>query len=245
MVCCTVMELLCCLTTCHIVRNRSKELVELLGDVDKIRAERRKAKTNKNKYTGVGNDGGLSFSSGGSRYGGFGSESLGYGGSSSGYGGSSGSYGGDYSGRGPSSFDVRRCLILIRHSSDYDSYPGGGSSGGFRDSSSRRNYEEYDAGDDDVVTRRSNSVRRSTASPAPRRSAATPSTSAAPDKPKAPEPVPDLLGLDDDDFSAPVATPPAAASTNANKALPTVAPAADRKLLAHQSNSIPYLNSLL
>lgn len=71
------------------MRNRSKELVELLSDVEKIRTERRKAKANKNKYTGTGNDG-LSFASGGSRYGGFGSDSLGgssYGGS---YGGSSG-----------------------------------------------------------------------------------------------------------------------------------------------------------
>jgi epsin len=74
-----------------LVRNRAKELVELLSDVDKIRTERRKAKANKHKYTGTGNDGGygggygggLSFSSGGSRYGGFGSDSLG--GSGGGY----------------------------------------------------------------------------------------------------------------------------------------------------------------
>ena len=85
-----------------IVRNRSRELVELLGDVDKIRGERRKAKANKHKYTGVGNDP-MSFTSGGSRYGGFGSEGLGYSGSSGGYGGgesSSYSGGGDYSSRG-------------------------------------------------------------------------------------------------------------------------------------------------
>ena len=84
------------------MRNRSKELVELLGDVDKIRAERRKAKANKSKYTGTGNDA-LSFTSGGSRYGGFGSDSLGYGGGSSSYGGS---YGGDYSGRGTLLYSV-------------------------------------------------------------------------------------------------------------------------------------------
>jgi epsin len=42
--------------------------------VEKIRSERRKAKANKNKYTGVGSDGG-GFG-GGSRYGGFGSDSL-------------------------------------------------------------------------------------------------------------------------------------------------------------------------
>lgn len=72
------------------VRNRSKELVELLSDVEKIRTERRKAKSNRNKYIGTGNDS-ISFSSGGGRYGGFGSDSLGNGGSSS-------SYGGNYSG---------------------------------------------------------------------------------------------------------------------------------------------------
>ncbi|KAG5350237.1 hypothetical protein C0989_012010 [Termitomyces sp. Mn162] len=47
------------------VRNRSREIAELLSDVEKIRGERRKAKANKHKYTG-----------GGSRYGGFGSDEL-------------------------------------------------------------------------------------------------------------------------------------------------------------------------
>ena len=74
------------------VRNRSKELAELLSDLDKVRQERRKAKANRNKYTGVGNDGysggGPSFqSSSGSRYGGFGSDSFNEGGSSGGGGG--------------------------------------------------------------------------------------------------------------------------------------------------------------
>ncbi|KAG6900345.1 hypothetical protein C0993_012302 [Termitomyces sp. T159_Od127] len=59
------------------VRNRSREIVELLSDVEKIRAERRKAKANKNKYTGIGNDGwGGTFSGGGSRFGGFGSDDV-------------------------------------------------------------------------------------------------------------------------------------------------------------------------
>jgi epsin len=72
-----------------VVRNRSRDLVELLSDVEKIRAERRKAKANKNKYVGVGSDGfGMSFDSGGGgRYGGFGNDSLGGG----------GTYGGNYS----------------------------------------------------------------------------------------------------------------------------------------------------
>ncbi|KAF8627461.1 hypothetical protein AX17_006274 [Amanita inopinata Kibby_2008] len=61
------------------VRNRARELVELLSDVEKIRAERRKAKSNKHKYVGTGNDGfGPSFLSGGSRYGGFGSDNSDY-----------------------------------------------------------------------------------------------------------------------------------------------------------------------
>lgn len=54
------------------------EIVNLLSDVEKIRAERRKAKANRAKYVGVGNDqlSGVSFNMSGSRYGGFGSESL-------------------------------------------------------------------------------------------------------------------------------------------------------------------------
>jgi epsin len=59
------------------VRNRSRELAELLGDLDRIRQERRKAKQMRNKYTGMAGDagvGGPSFSSGGGRYGGFGGD---------------------------------------------------------------------------------------------------------------------------------------------------------------------------
>lgn len=171
------------------VRNRAKELVELLGDVEKIRTERRKAKANKHKYTGTGNDGGygsgMSFSSGGSRYGGFGSESF-----TSGGGGSS-SYDreyGSYSGGG---------------------YSGGGSStsGGFRDSTSRGGFEEYNAGDDEIdVPRRSNSITASRASAASR---ATPTLkAAAPTPPPPPAPVVDLLGgFGDDDFGAPTSAP--------------------------------------
>jgi hypothetical protein len=69
------------------VRNRSKELVELLADVEKIRQERKKAKANRSKYVGTGNDG-FSLGSSGGRYGGFGNDSLG--------GGGGGSYSGDY-----------------------------------------------------------------------------------------------------------------------------------------------------
>ncbi|KAL9585056.1 MAG: hypothetical protein Q9212_001746 [Teloschistes hypoglaucus] len=79
------------------VRNRSKELTELLGDVDRIRQERKKARSNRNKFGGVEGgamSGGLSS---GSRYGGFGSESAGYGGYSGGVYGDGGGYGGNAS----------------------------------------------------------------------------------------------------------------------------------------------------
>ena len=76
------------------VRNRAKELAELLGDVDKIRAERKKARANRNKYGGV--EGGAGFAGGSSsRYGGFGSEDTGdYGGYSGGVYGDGGGFGG-------------------------------------------------------------------------------------------------------------------------------------------------------
>ncbi|KAL6714031.1 Epsin-3, clathrin recruitment and traffic between the Golgi and endosome [Lecanora helva] len=79
------------------VRNRSKELAELLGDVDRIRAERKKARANRNKFGGVEGgtmSGGMS---GSSRYGGFGSESGGYGSSSTGVYGDGGGFGGNTS----------------------------------------------------------------------------------------------------------------------------------------------------
>ncbi|KAK8066000.1 ENTH domain-containing protein [Apiospora hydei] len=77
------------------VRNRAKELAELLSD----------ARANKAKYTGVegGSMGGFSSGSGsgsGGRYGGFGSETGGFGGASAGYGGYSGGVYGDGGGFG-------------------------------------------------------------------------------------------------------------------------------------------------
>ena len=73
----------------YIVRNRARELAELLADIDKIRQERKKAKANRTKFTGVSSDaigyggfsGGFSsggFSGGSSRYGGFGNDSYSY-----------------------------------------------------------------------------------------------------------------------------------------------------------------------
>ena len=83
------------------VRNRSKELTDLLSDVEKIRGERKKARATRNKYGGV--EGGAGFGLGGSgsaqRYGGFGSESAGYpgtfGGSTRGVYGDGGGFGGE------------------------------------------------------------------------------------------------------------------------------------------------------
>jgi epsin len=60
------------------IRNRAKELVTLLSDVELIRTERKKARTNKAKIAGIGNDAG--FGGTGKKYGGFGSDSLEFGG---------------------------------------------------------------------------------------------------------------------------------------------------------------------
>lgn len=80
------------------VRNRSKELAELLGDVERIRAERKKARANRNKFGGVEGGAMSGGMSSGSRYGGFGSEDAGgYGSSSSGVYGDGGGYGGNTS----------------------------------------------------------------------------------------------------------------------------------------------------
>jgi len=105
------------------VRNRAKELAELLSDVDRIRAERKKARSNRNKFGGV--EGGPGMSGGmssGSRYGGFGSEDAG------GYGGYSGGVYGDGGGFG-------------------------GNTGGFQDPGNRRDrFEEYDEYDEGAAT---------------------------------------------------------------------------------------------
>ncbi|KAI0049420.1 ENTH-domain-containing protein [Auriscalpium vulgare] len=175
------------------VRNRSRELVELLSDVEKIRSERKKAKANRTKYVGTGNDG-LSFASGGGRYGGFGSDTGG--------GGSFSNYGGSYGGSA-SSYDR-----------EYGAGgSGGGGSGGFRDETSRRGgFEEYDAGDYESP-RRSTTTQPSTGTrTTPSRSSTAPTPAA-----KVPEPVKevDLLGgFDDDTAVQPVAT---------EKALPALA----------------------
>ncbi|KAL9115677.1 MAG: hypothetical protein Q9227_000045 [Pyrenula ochraceoflavens] len=82
------------------VRNRAQELAKLLNDVETIRAERKKARSNRNKFGGVEGGMGLGggFSSGGSRYGGFGSEDAGYGSYAGRVYGDGGGFGGNESG---------------------------------------------------------------------------------------------------------------------------------------------------
>ncbi|PWN37572.1 ENTH-domain-containing protein [Meira miltonrushii] len=128
------------------VRNRAKEIAELLSDVERIRLERRKARQNKSKYQGAGNSDFVP-GSGTGRYGGFGSDSF----YSGGGGGGSGAYGG-----GSSS--------AARGSDDYG-----------RRSTQRDSFEAYDAGDDEYAAssatrpsgRSGRSGGRSGAAPAP------------------------------------------------------------------------------
>ncbi|KAH8905821.1 ENTH-domain-containing protein [Coniochaeta sp. PMI_546] len=153
------------------VRNRAKELAELLSDVERIRNERKKARANKAKYTGVEGGGGGGFSSS-SRYGGFGSESGGYGGGSGG-GSSAAGYGG-YSG---------------------GVYGDGGGFGGqaddFRDTQRRgdqfEEYDEFDEGDRPA---------KATASPA-RVKRTSVAAAKAPEPPKKKEPEVDLFSFDE------------------------------------------------
>lgn len=181
------------------VRNRAKELSELLGDVERIRGERKKARSNKAKYTGVegGGGGGFSNSSSG-RYGGFGSESASYGG---------GGGGGESSSAG------------------YGAYTGGavfGDGGGFggeeandfRDtgrSSGNDRFEEYD--EDDGNTGASSS--RAKRPERTERAGVKKTTPSAPPK-KAKEPEVDLFSFDDPApaLSAPVVAPTASAPSN-------------------------------
>ncbi|KAN0127975.1 hypothetical protein V8E53_014229 [Lactarius tabidus] len=182
------------------VRNRAKEIVELLADIDKIRRERKEAKANRNKYVGTGNDG-VSFGGSGGRYGGYGNDSF------SGGGGGGGSYGGDYGSQ----------------ASGYDrDYTGGGSSSGFRDNTPRRSdFEEYDAGEFETTPRRGTSSSGNTSTnPTTSTRTSTAKSKAASKVPEpAPEPVVNLLDFDDDNTA-----PGANASVAVNKALPALAP---------------------
>ncbi|EGE01646.1 epsin-3 [Trichophyton equinum CBS 127.97] len=123
------------------IRNRSQELAKLLGDVDMIRAERKKAKANRNKFGGFEGGigvGGFSGGGGSSRFGGFGSEDANFGGFSGGVYGDGGGFNGNTS--------------------------------EFRDASRRSNrFEEYDEGDNSGYSapRRSEPTSRAESKPAP------------------------------------------------------------------------------
>ncbi|KAJ4297328.1 Epsin-3, clathrin recruitment and traffic between the Golgi and endosome [Collariella sp. IMI 366227] len=104
------------------VRHRAKELAELLGDVEKIRAERKKARSNKGKFTSMQGGGGFG---GSSRMGGFGSDSGYGGGSSSTFGGYSGGVYGDGGGFGGQSDDYRGTQSRADNFEEYDEFDEG------------------------------------------------------------------------------------------------------------------------
>ncbi|XXH06170.1 Epsin-3, clathrin recruitment and traffic between the Golgi and endosome [Hypoxylon texense] len=174
------------------VRNRAKELADLLGDVERIRAERKKARTNKAKYTGVEGGAMSGFSGGGgSRYGGFGSES-GYGGSSGGgYGGYSGGVYGDGGGFGGQSEDWRDAT-----------------SGSRADK-----FEEYDEFDESSAPSSSSRAKRPERGERMGVKKTTPA-----DPPKKKEPEVDLFSFDDPE-PAPVGATAVPASSNGSSAL--------------------------
>ena len=173
-----------------------------------MRQERRKAKANRNKYIGTGNDS-SSFSTSGGRYGGYGSDSLDYGGTS-GYGGSSGEHTGlDFSPR------------------DFDMVATGGTSGGFRDRSRKQDFEEYDAGEWEDAPRRSASQPAggsgSSRTTTTTTTTATTTQPAAKSEPKAPQPskVQNLLDFDDDSWGPSTSAPaPAVAAPTATTSKP-------------------------
>jgi epsin len=171
------------------VRNRAKELAELLSDVDRIRAERKKARATRNKYSGVeggsGLGSGLGGTSGGSRFGGFGSEDR------SEFGGYSGGVYGDGGGFGGQSSD-------------------------FQDSGNRAGgadrFEEYDEYDEGAVAAPGH--RQSDSISSPSRSKRTERIAKKPDQPIKKEPEVDLFSFDD-----PIPTTgPSTVSTSINAA---------------------------
>lgn len=154
------------------VRNRAKELADLLSDVERIRAERKKARATRNKYSGVEGGAGLGGASSSSRYGGFGSEE----GSSAGQGGYGGYSGGVYG----------------------DGGGFGGQQSDFQDSGSRADkFDEYDEYDEAAVAapgrRQVDAGAASTAS----RSRRSERSAKKPEPPKKQEPEVDLFSFDD------------------------------------------------
>ncbi|KAI9821113.1 MAG: Epsin-3, clathrin recruitment and traffic between the Golgi and endosome [Pycnora praestabilis] len=161
------------------VRNRAKELADLLSDVERIRAERKKARATRNKYGGV--EGGMGLGAGmssgsGSRYGGFGSEEA------SGYGGYSGGVYGDGGGFGGAS----------------DGFQDTGASGTRRD-----RFDEYDEYDEGAVAAPGRRKTDAPSVPSARREIKKS------DPPKKKEPEVDLFSFGDDDPPMAPVPPPA------------------------------------
>ncbi|PQE20244.1 hypothetical protein CJF30_00001546 [Rutstroemia sp. NJR-2017a BBW] len=173
------------------VRNRAKELTELLSDVDRIRAERKKARANRSKYIGIEGGAGMG--------GGFSSSSR-HTEDSGGYGGYSGQVYGDGGGFGGQSSD-------FQDSGSHGDF--GGSGGGSR----RDKFEEYDEYDEGA-TAASSTTRRpaNNSSASSSRRAGTERSTKKAEPPKKKEPEVDLFSFDD---PIPVSTPavaPAASS---------------------------------
>jgi epsin len=190
------------------VRNRSKELTDLLSDVDRIRQERKKAKATKNKYSGVeggaglGGSGGMT-SSGSGRYGGFGSESAasysgGYGASTRGVYGDGGGFGGE----------------------SHEDYDEGGRTGG------AERFDEYDEYDDGGAQAAPSKRRGPTAATSSRSKPTSTPKKAEPPKPKEPEV--DLFDFGDDEPAASGPAPLMTAPPTTKSALqpPAAAPLA-------------------
>jgi len=192
------------------VRNRAKELAELLGDVERIRSERKKARATRNKYGGVEGGAGLGASSTSSgRYGGHGNDPQG------GYGGYSGGVYGDGGGFG----------------GEQDSYETS------ETQPHREKFEEYDENDESSSSsrRRKTTVPATTSASAAKRTA----TDAAAKKelPKPKEPEVDLFDFNDDDVSASAA--PAAHIGGAPAAMPLTSAAEEDDFDDFQSAATP------
>ncbi|KAJ1807050.1 Epsin-3, clathrin recruitment and traffic between the Golgi and endosome [Coemansia sp. RSA 2523] len=198
------------------VRHRSKEVVELINDSERLRSERNKAKDNRNKYNGF---------SGGSRMDGFGNSARGSSGRSTGFGSSSTSGG---FGNSSTSGGFGSGGFGNSSSSRY----GGLSSNDYVPSASR-----YDDQSDSASNNRSGSEGKSTPSTSSGLVSRKSTRQATPVsvKPAAPE-VADLFSFDDDDVApannfsaAPTITSPAAINVMDSLVLPTPKPAANTK----------------
>ncbi|KAJ2825589.1 Epsin-3, clathrin recruitment and traffic between the Golgi and endosome [Coemansia erecta] len=191
------------------VRHRSKELVELINDSERMRAERKKSKENRDKYGGF---------SGGARMDGFGNGSRGSSGRSSGFGNSSMGGGFGSGGFGSSGFGNNS-------SSRY---------GGLGSSDYAPSAPRFDERSDSASNNRSGSEGISTPSTSSRLVSRKSTRQATPVSVKPSEPeVADLFSFDDEDIApagttstAPQVTSPAPANVMDAMVLPAPTSAA-------------------